>query len=126
MCKKKTHGSYGFTTQPEDPFHIRIAKEAKPHDNAIVVTVKNSLTNAKEVLLLVRANWLPHAGTPFTLAGKHVKRSWGFPIPRTGFRYAIVKDGDPRKNVNIVKNELQKIKNFVDHKVTRVLVEPIA
>lgn len=117
--------AYGFTTVTDDNFLPRIAKEAKPRDKFLVVSVKNVKTDDHAVTVLIRKDAMPKAKAGFKVfdipVGPGIKawRKLG------AFRALTYTTPDPAKAANVAKNEFQRVKNFIVDRVVRVKVEAL-
>lgn len=124
--KKRAPGSYGFTTSTADPFAARVAQEAKPADQFILATSKNTFTGQHALTVLVRSDVLPSKKAGLSLLGITTSRKrWGVPLTGTGFRALTVETPHVKKTVNIVKNEISRIKNYATDRHVRVVVESL-
>ena len=120
MCR-----TYGFTTVTRDRFLRRVADEAKPRDKYLVVTKRNVKTNRHEVSLLVRPSAMPPAKAGWEIAGiKMGKRVRGWSRVG-GFLTTTFETNEPETLANTIKNELQRVKNYLIDRVVRVKVDAL-
>lgn len=151
MRKPKGPRAYGFTTRPDDDNVIRrIVKEAKPRDKFLLVSARDN-SGHHQLTVLARTDVLASLPESLTLASTPVSSTWGSSVRRTPFRALELKpitktiparththegktyhtsaktiEVTPLSNLeNKVRTEIQRIKNHLTGRTTRVLVEAL-
>lgn len=116
---------YGFTTKQTDNFIPRICQEAKKTDNFLVVQSNDIKSRVSVVHLLARRSSLPSAKENITVAGIKLKKSIRDIESFNGFVHYVIQTNNAKKTANIVRNDLHRLKNYLEGKTTRVKVESI-
>ena len=126
---------YGFTTTTDDGFLVRVAEEAADDTNFIIVTGKETTSNERLLVILIRnevvekiADVDPQAkiaGQTFgelyfdvTLKNRQVEPEYDF--------FALYFNGSQEeieREIVVVRNEIRRLNNLVNDRTVRVTVE---
>jgi hypothetical protein len=135
MSRQNEENTYGFTTTEDDGYLERVAAEAAPETNFIIVTERHTVVG--------EGNW------SYLLARKEVLGGIGLFLPELTlfgrelgeFALDLLEDygegewehfvisGDPEsvtEELERVRNEVRRINNIVTGRVVRVAVESFA
>jgi hypothetical protein len=122
--RKRAPNSYGFTTTPDEISLTRIAKEATPNTRFLLTSVKDVTTGHTSLVVFIRKDALPKKSEGITLLDMPLGRKKGG-IPIEAFRAYTFAPEHPKKAANIIKSDLQRLKNHLLGRNLRVLVEAI-
>ena len=139
--------SYGFTTTHDDVYIHRVADEAKPETNVIVLYEKDTLTGETNILFLIRSEVLAVTGHyypdlpfgPYTLGELLLAKEqseptsvWAVTITPTDNverakqilnRQITRINNSYKKAINKMADGIVRLRNIVDDKTIRVHVE---
>lgn len=123
--KKRQPGTYGFTAALKDVSFERIAREAKRDTRFILTQLKNTKTNREFVGVLIRKDALPLKNEGLKLLGKPLTKNFGRNAGEFRYTLAFGRGVSAHKIVNKVKDDLQRLRNHLDQRNIRVLVEAL-